>query len=129
MYLGLVWAAAPGQEGLGDLGRGWWAGRVAEGPASQWQCQGRVLPDLSVCFWGESMCKWTHKGGEMLPVERSQQVLLPPLGRGDVAVIAKGLSSPQGLPLLCPAPRSALLGTLQHAGLSPVTALLSAHVS
>lgn len=58
MYLGLVWAAAPGQEGLGDLGRGWWAGRVAEGPVSQWQCQGRVLPDLSVCFWGEGMCKW-----------------------------------------------------------------------
>lgn len=75
------------------------------------------------------MCDWTQKGGKMRPVESSQQVLLPPLGRCDVAVLAKGLSSPQGLSLLCPALRNALLGTLQHAGLSPVTALLSAHLS
>lgn len=133
VYLGLVWAAAPGQEGLdgqgGSSGLADFQRDFNHGARAPWQCQGRVLPTLTVCFRGEGMCKWTQKGGEMLPVGRSQHVLLPPLGRGDVAVTAKRLSSPQGPPLLCPAPRNALLETLQHSGLSPVTALLSVHLS
>lgn len=73
--------------------------------------------------WG-AMHRWTQKGGEMLAVESRQQVLLPPLERG-----CRGEG---GMVTQRPGTATALLsilGPLRPAGLSPLTSLLSAHLS
>lgn len=71
-----------------------------------------------------AMHRWTQKGGEMLAVESRQQVLLPPLERGcrgEGGMVTQRLGTATAL--------LSTLGPLRPAGLSPLTSLLSAHLS